>query len=480
MDFKKIISDSQVATVRMAISILSTLLLIPVITKYIGESEYGIWVTIIAISSIFISLGGAHLHGALIRYKPKEAQEGQTLVDTLTIILASSIIVCLLFFIIGLYSSIFNDIIIPENRLTSLAIVSSLIFTRLLLQFLSNYPRAREQVKIYDLLMTIKHLSDITVLPITLFLTREIFLGIASVTIVYLVLILSILWYYYPDWRLYPNINNFKKYLKYGLPMIPKEMSGKVVSHSDKFIILVFLSPVEVAIYSVSYKVVSLFRSMSGVLNSTLYPSVTDAWESGEYQELSKLYEYIIYGYSLIGIPALAGLTILAYPVLELLSTQNIADQGSVLVPILGFGFFIWGYENPLAYLLTADEDTDKIAVITIVTAILNVILNLILIPVFGLIGAAIATISSHILKTSYMFYICRNKVRISIPTTKIIKITISSVLMFSVLYILSDTVTGIRKLIAFPVIGISIYLIMLYSMGGIPIDQLKKQLPNS
>lgn len=473
MDFSKIISDSKISLIRNLITIASSFILIRVITRTVGEAEYGIWMAILAVVGFFAAIGGGHMHGALIRYGTAEKREGQAVVDTGTLLLIVGGVVTLTFLVVSVTIDILPYQDIAYNRQTGVGAVCLLLVTTILSRFTENYPRSRGDVKQYEVIKIVSEIGYLILLPSVFIITKSVLMGVIALSVLYGILTLGLLGYYYPTWLQTPNVSNFRRDLNYALPMIPKEMSSRIFAQADRYLILLFISPTAVAIYTVVDQIVMLFRMVTGIMNPTLYPSVSKAWENGEYQDLERLYNNILRGYVILGIPALAGLSILATPILSLLSTETIASQGATLVPLLGVGYLVWGVENPIAYILSASEQTEKIAGITVVTAIGNVILNIVLLPTIGLIGAVIATVTMQFLKTAYMIVTTRRVIAFSIPLLTTGKAIVATTVMSAILF-LAPGGTNVFAVVLYPPLGVIIYALTIFWLVEIDINQVR------
>lgn len=476
MDFGKIISDSKVALLRYLLTIASSFLLIPIVTRFVGEAEYGLWMAVLAVVGVFAAAGGGHMHGALIRYTPTEDRRGQTFADTSSLVVIIGGVFSLVFLLLSSVLDVLPYGSLAGPRWVGVLSIGLLIVTTITSHFLKNYPRSNGHVKAYERIQIIEMALYLLALPAAFLLTESVLVGIWVLIVLYAVLTVALLGYYYPAWVHRPDVSNFETYLRYAIPMIPKELSSRVFSQADRYLILLFISPTAVAVYAVVDQLSNFFRIMTNVLNSTLYPSVSQAWEHGETQELERLYSGVLRGYLLLAIPAFAGLSLLAGPVLELLATPDIAARGAPIVPLLSAGYLVWGAENPLAYVLSASEQTEKIAGITVTTAIGNVALNLALLPVIGLLGAVAATVLMQLLKTAYVFHVARRCVAFTVPTLPVVKSVIATVAMVGGLFVLPMRGTLIAVLV-YPVVGVALYGTVLYLLDGFRLTELSAVL---
>jgi O-antigen/teichoic acid export membrane protein len=168
-----------------------------------------------------------------------------------------------------------------------------------------------------------------------------------------------------------------------------------------------------------------------------------------------------------LSIPALTGLMLLGKTILKLISTPQIASDGTILIPILGIGFILQGLEPPFSYLLAADKDTYKIAKATGIAVSINIILNLLLIPTFGIAGAAVATTAAFSFRTVLLFTYVRDLVLIPIPTKELIKSALSTSVMYYVL-VLIPIKDNIFQVLIYPALGLPIFIIIFVFIGGL------------
>ena len=219
-----------------------------------------------------------------------------------------------------------------------------------------------------------------------------------------------------------------------------------------------------------------MFSDLTRIFNGTLFPTVTSAWDNNELEELNRFYVNFTTGYLLLAIPALFGISVLSRPILEFLATEQIAEQGWVLVPLLAISFLFHGFENVLSYVLKATKETKHMAISTSVALVTNLIFNVLLIPLIGLAGAAIAMIAGMFVRLVYIYYHVRPHITILVPRTKIIKFVFSSILMTILLLYLTTTLDQvIVQVIFYPIIGCAIYFISIYFTGGITQRELAK-----
>jgi O-antigen/teichoic acid export membrane protein len=108
--------------------------------------------------------------------------------------------------------------------------------------------------------------------------------------------------------------------------------------------------------------------------------------------------------------------------------------SGLIIVPIILFGYLF----NGIYYILSAgmfiEEKSSYIPVITGIGVAINVITNFLLIPVWGIIGAALATLASYLVMAVAVYMVTQRFYRINYENGKVIK-TLSMVLIAGSIY---------------------------------------------
>jgi len=470
MKLRKILGDTAFSSLRVLLTLLRGIILIPIITKFLGETAYGHWVILIAIVSVASSVGGLHLHGALIRYTPREDQKGQTLVDILSLGVAAAAIFSALVYLTVKVIGFAPDIIYSETIAIALSL---LVAGRILILILKNYPRSHNRVKEFEIITIFQLILENLALAITLWHFRSLVAAIWVLVAIVFLLSGLLATRYLPRKLLVPNVSRFGQYLRYSIPMVPKATSSRVLTNADKFLITIFISPGAVAIYAVSFSIASLLRNLTNPLNPTLYPAVASAWDEGDYLGVQDLYHHIFRVYTLIGIPAVVGITILSEPLLLIVSTEQIASQGRYLLPALAVGFFFRGYDNPMAYVFNAAEENTILAKIIISAVIINVGLNLILIPSLEIFGAVIATFVSNFLITGCVYTFVKGKIKIRFPHRVMLRSSFATLLMGTVLIFQPFSLSATIKLGFYPLIGLLVYSIGLLLSGELSIGEV-------
>lgn len=110
------------------------------------------------------------------------------------------------------------------------------------------------------------------------------------------VILLFIIAKYWPSIKL--NLENLKKHLSYGLPILGSKIINYFIGNLDNFLIGKFMTPVSLGYYSRAFSLVTIPSTRIGlIINSTLFPVFSNMKNKGE--DINKtvliLYEFILY-----------------------------------------------------------------------------------------------------------------------------------------------------------------------------------------
>lgn len=189
--------------------------------------------------------------------------------------------------------------------------------------------------------------------------------------------------------------------LKDSWPLI---LSGIVISvymKIDQVMIKEMMDAEAVGIYSVAVRVSELWYFIPLAIVSSLFPAILNAKKQGNefyLKRLQKLYDFMVWMAIFIALP----MTFLSDWIIGLLFGQAYIEAGSVLMIHIWTGVFVFLGLAFGRYLLS--ENLNKKSFYrTLFGAILNVIFNYILIPIYGIHGAAVATLLGQ-LSANYLY----------------------------------------------------------------------------
>ena len=188
-----------------------------------------------------------------------------------------------------------------------------------------------------------------------------------------------------------------KEYLKYGIivgfPIVFHSLSQQILGQSDRVMMQMFgIATAEIGIYSLFYTLSSVLSTVLGALNNSWCPFYYDDVSDEKWDVLNKKCRNYIELFTVLGI----GFLLLSREVSYLMADESYWS-GINIIPILSFAvYFTFMYQFPVNFEFF-HKKTKIIAIGTVGAGILNIILNAIMIPMWGMYGAAIATALSYL-----------------------------------------------------------------------------------
>lgn len=187
-------------------------------------------------------------------------------------------------------------------------------------------------------------------------------------------------------------------FLRDSWPLILSGMLIMVYMRIDQIMLGEMIGSDAVGIYSAALRLSEAWFFIPMVIASSVFPSIVDAKRINE-----KLYndrmQQLYFLMSWISISIAVLLTIFSDKVIYVLYGARYANAGAILAIHIWSGVFVYlGVAS--AQFLLAENDTKIALVRTAIGAAVNIVLNLILIPSFGIKGAAIASVFSYFTAT--------------------------------------------------------------------------------
>jgi O-antigen/teichoic acid export membrane protein len=198
--------------------------------------------------------------------------------------------------------------------------------------------------------------------------------------------------------------SEYKKYFfKYGIPLIPHTISGVLIMYSDKIIITKYLDIGQNGLYSVAFTIGMAISLLQNSFNQAWVPMLFKKLALNSESEKKKLVK-ITYLYMVVMI-IMAVLLWLITPIVYSFLGEEFHD-GMGVVAIIGLGFAFNGmYKMMVNYIFYA-EKTQIISLITITVAIVNIVLSIVFVKMYGIIGAAYASVISFFIQFILTWYI--------------------------------------------------------------------------
>lgn len=193
--------------------------------------------------------------------------------------------------------------------------------------------------------------------------------------------------------------NYMKQLLKYSVPLIPNKVSWTIMNMLDRLVIMASIGPAPAGLYAVAYKFPNVMDQVYGFFYQSWKESSAralndDGDEVAFYDAIYRAIRRFMMGIVMVMIALM--------PFVYDLLIDWQYHEGMLYVPILLLATYFSNISGFYGGIFTAHKDTKVMGTTTIASAVLCLILNLVLIPRFGLYGASFATIAAMFVVNEY------------------------------------------------------------------------------
>ncbi len=405
-------------------------ILLPIYTIYMTTAELGEGELVVNFMNLLYPITTINILSALLRYTmDKIYDKKKVLQNTVLVITFGIILFGIIIFNININSSINNW------KLYLWILLACYSFQ----QILSVFSKAIDKIKCFAIGNIVYTASLLVISVILLVVCKRKTAGYLEgiilaniVSFIYYAYNLKINKYISKD---KPDIKLLKEMVLFSLPLIINSLSWWIASFCDRFIIELNLGTTAVGIYSVSSKIPAIVSVVSNVFMQAWVLSAIKAYQEGN----TSLFDSVFRRFSALFISWAAIIIVATKFIMTYLVGKEFFESW-LYVPLLICASVFSGFGNFYAALYTATKKNFSVMITTIIGAITNILLNLLLIPNYGIQGAVIATMISQLIVTIYRMINSRKFIKFNLDLKRIICATIMLILE-SVLLIYSKNV---------------------------------------
>lgn len=460
VEAKKLAKHSLIYSGASILAQLISLLMVPVFTRNMSQEEFGqysLLISVQALLSIFITMG---IYSGMTRFINEFEDKNKTKNVVLTFSIAWGLLMCLLSL---LYGDSLYRLVSPGGNGGGYYI-NFLVISSVLLCLISIYN------SYFIMLFEPKRVSAVNlarVVFVLLFSAYYIMVrkegvhgALQAQLYAYAAVLAGLLLYDHKNIRFVVAWQELKLMLKYSLGLIPGTASSWVYNLIDRYFISVMLGLQQVGMYSMGYKLGMMMEPIliapfKSVFTSFKYKVYKDADAPERFKEI---YVY----YSFIGWFCVLGFSVFAKPAIALLSTSEYVEAFKI-VPLIVFSYFLFGLGEFYSLGIHIENKSILDSLILAVGAGSNILMNVGLIPVLGIMGAALATVLSCLLMNVLYFLIGRRYLDLGLRYFAPLKGGVLVLGLYVVYYATSDLINDLFFEMIF-----SSFLCLLFLCAGV------------
>lgn len=394
---------------------LSFLITMPIVTRDLTKSEYGVYDLVTTLVSLLLPVVTLQIQSAAFRFlieSREDKSKSKTIISTIIIFSVSVSLGALLIMFFCLHS-----IDLQIRIIICLYFLVDILF-RIVQQVIRGYSMNKE----FSISSTMESLINLALIVFFSQLGRlKLIEVLLAVTIAEIVAIL----YALKKSNLISQISikcfslpMLKEMLHYSWPMVPNGLSAWVLKFSDRVVLTFFMGASANAVYAVATKLPNIL--------STIQNSFTMAWQenasvSVEDKDVEKYYSNMFDQVNrfMAGVTALL---IATTPICFWLLIKGDYNEAYVHIPILYMAAYFDTIKAYLGGIYVAKKRTKSVGTTTVIAAIINLGIDLILIHQIGIFAASISTLISCAFLALYRMYDVQKIQKISYDMSRFIK----------------------------------------------------------
>lgn len=270
----------------------------------------------------------------------------------------------------------------------------------------------------------------------------------------------------------------FKKLCNYGMQMVFLTVGGVVLSHVDRLMLTYYRTLEEVGIYSAVFPTAMIFSIIPFAIGKVLLPITSELWSRGLEMEFKKGVDLLYRFFLIVMLPT--SFLIFSFSDLLLRLFYGAAYlPGSLALKILAISAIFLSLSSINGNILSGMGKPKLYTIIIIIGAVANIILNMALIPAFGISGAAAATGISFALMMIIGYCMLAKYNLVMLPYARWLKtLIISLAFLFVVNYLNMSIVMNLFiKIPIILVVSGAFYIAALFLFKLVTIVEIKELL---
>ncbi|MEO0145342.1 MAG: GNAT family N-acetyltransferase [candidate division WOR-3 bacterium] len=452
---RRLLVDTLIYGLGTLLSPLVGFVLLPVYTRFLTPADYGV-LSVLSVTSGLLTIAFClGIPSGMLRFYPEERERNEVIYSSLgAVVVLSSSGATLMMALAGPLSRF----LAPVSDGPYLVSLTAFGFaTGSWVVVLQNLMRAQER----PLLYTIANLGGFALrLGLNILFVVGFLRGVAGILEAGIISNIAILALLAPVglWNRKPSFSwrKLKEITKFGIALEPGNLAAWVLNMSDRYFLQALSDMTQVGLYSVGYRIGQL--SEIGLVKPfrLAWPPLIYA-EAGDHERAKSSISRIATLYSFFGLWVTLGLFLLAPAILKAMATKQYWGALDV-VGLVALSYVVLGSGWITGAGLHIIKKPWPISVAFIIGALLNMALNLLLIPLFGMMGAAWATLISFLFISVFTLIASQRKFPVKYEWKKLVAIAVWAGIIAAASVISQRVWWRVVLATAFSAVGVYLY----------------------
>lgn len=454
---------------------LKAIVLVPLLSKKFGTIGYGAWSQVAVLVGILSPLLGIGVESGFSRFTPAQSRSEQ--VRSLWSVIWFQTIMAA-FCAAGLWvmaKPLSRVILGGENEFQLVIVCGLVIYATLLLNDVKNFFRVVVSVRYLNLVLVIQGFGSLAV-ALTVFIAGGDVLKIVAFGALFDLLLalgcLAALAAKFGITGLDRTIIN--KFVSFGWVLLPTAYSMWILNLSDRLFLIHYNPLSVVGVYSVAYTLGYLpIQLVFNPIWMFFAPIATKEWETGNRTEIQKIFASSIKLAGFFIILVLSLMIVFYRPLMLLMTTRDfLVDPWVVSLICLAYSAHMIGSYGAVVLGLAGKPKLDTYT--HFVAAGTNILLNALLIPRFGIYGAAASTCCSFGVQGASELMLAARYLRYEFPVLFLAKCGLGAAVLVTIERLLSVTHAGIAIAGVHVLLFSGLYALILFLMRAYSFKEIR------
>jgi len=345
------------------------------------------------------------------------------------------------------------------------------VFIDCLNAVLFNYLRTFQRIKLYSGFINLQTLLLLALLVVTLGAGLGLPGAVGSLLASRGLVMLSMLGLVVRELGLRrPSFGRIREFLGFGVPMIPGNLSDWALNSADRYVLGILLGVVYVGYYNPGYALSAMIVMLVNPLRFLLPATLSELFDKGRIERVGSVLRHSMRYFLLLAIPSAVGLGVLSRELLGVLTTGEIASEGYMVTPVVAAGMVLYGVQIILGQVLIIEKQTKKLGTVMAATAGLNLVLNLLLVPLLGIVGAAVSTLVAFAFALATTAWLSSMYLRVGLDVPTVAKAVLASAVMGASIWAVGTHLLpgGLAGTAAAILAGVVVYVCLLLALRAL------------
>ena len=427
----------------MVVERLISFFLLPILTKLVTPVEYAIWSQSVIISGMMIPIVLLGFQTAVVKFIPLWDNQEKSQHSVILFMLISILTLFSLIAATALYfdSSVALLIFGSSEMSFYVPLLIGLLFSEALFEFLVGILRATNRIRRVSTYLLMKGMWRIgTIILVLIGMNGDFYTAFWLFVSFQLVVTLLI---YAKEVKLITLLrsgldigkHHGNEVLRFSLPLVPFAVLLGINTFVDRLFITHSHDLEMLATYSAGSSLVAIIAFFYSVLGFTLFPELSKRWADGNKDGAIILLRKVIIVYLSLLLPFIVFMVIAGSDILLILTTKDYIISADVLF-LLSCNIGLFGLYQISFYFILLQRGSAHAPLLVAIVSGINILFNALLVPKYGMLGAAIAGFISNSFLAIVAIYLSQKSLQWQFPWEASIRILMRALFMGLIIWL--------------------------------------------